>query len=76
MMQQRTISAVSLWEGVDEPLREDIDHSAGNGGLSIRRGFWKLNLAAEDGGFAALSNKTFSRMNYLICELTSVKLRM
>ena len=54
-----SISAVSLWEGVDEPSREDIVHSAGNGGLSIRRGFWKLNLVAEGGGFAALSNSNF-----------------
>lgn len=54
-----SVSAVSLWEGIDKPLREDIVHSSGNGGFSIRRGFWKLNLVADGGGFAALSNTEF-----------------
>jgi len=55
-----SISATSLWEGDNKALREDIVHSAGNGGLSIRRGFWKLNLVAKGGGFAALDNTDFT----------------
>jgi len=52
-------SALSLWQGHDKATREDVVHSAGNGGLSIRRGFWKLNLVADGGGFAALNNTNF-----------------
>ncbi len=54
-----SISAASLWQGYDKPVREDIVHSSGNGGFSIRRGFWKLNLVADGGGFAAASDQEF-----------------
>lgn len=54
-----SVSALSLWEGHDEPVREDIVHSTGNGGFAIRRDFWKLNLVNEGGGFAALNDTNF-----------------
>lgn len=54
-----SVSAIRLWQGFDKPLREDIVHSTGNGGFSIRRGFWKLNLVSNGGGFAALNEKNF-----------------
>lgn len=54
-----SVSAIRLWQGIDKPLREDIVHSTGNGGFSIRRGFWKLNLVSNGGGFAALNDKNF-----------------
>lgn len=54
-----SMSAASLWQGYDKPVREDIVHSSGNGGFSIRRGFWKLNLVADGGGFAAASDQEF-----------------
>lgn len=63
-----SVSALSLWEGHDRPMRKDIVHSAGNGGLSIRRGFWKLNLVAEGGGFSALGNTNFEP-----CELFDLR---
>lgn len=44
-----SISNLSLWQGKEEPVREDIIHSASNGGFSIRRDFWKL-IMVEDGG--------------------------
>jgi len=55
-----SVSATSLWEGEEKPIREDIVHAAGNGGFSIRHGFWKLNLMAKGGGFAALDNEDFT----------------
>lgn len=54
-----SLSAVTLWSGSDEPLREDIVHSSGNGGMSIRRGFWKLNLVKDGGGFSSIYETEF-----------------
>lgn len=42
-------SNLPLWQSKEEPVRQDIIHSAANGGFSIRRDFWKLILV-EDGG--------------------------
>ena len=42
-------SNLPLWQGKDQAVREDIIHSAGNGGFSIRRDFWKL-IMVKDGG--------------------------
>ncbi|MCI5775838.1 MAG: arylsulfatase [Aerococcus sp.] len=44
-------SNYSLWRGKDEPVREDIVYSSGNGGFSIRRDFWKLVLVKDGGVF-------------------------
>lgn len=44
-----SVSNLSLWKGEDKKVRDDIVHSAANGGFSIRSGFWKLILT-EDGG--------------------------
>ncbi|MBU5668440.1 arylsulfatase [Peptoniphilus sp. MSJ-1] len=44
-----SISNLSLWKGEDKDVREDIVHSSGNGGLSIREGFWKLILTTGGG---------------------------
>lgn len=44
-------SILSILKGEDKPVRKDIVHSAGNGGFSIRRDFWKLNLVRDGGGF-------------------------
>jgi len=48
-----SISNVPLWEGKNEPVREDVVHSSANGGLSIRRGDWKLELVYNGGGLLA-----------------------
>jgi len=45
-----SISNLSLWNGEDHPVREDIVHSSGIGGFSIRKDFWKLNLVKDGGG--------------------------
>ena len=45
-----SVSNLPLWQGGDGPVREDIVHSSGIGGFSIRRGFWKLNLVHDGGG--------------------------
>ncbi|MGX7406075.1 protein of unknown function [Aerococcus urinaehominis] len=42
-------SNLALWQGNDQAVRQDIIHSAVNGGFSIRRDFWKLNVV-KDGG--------------------------
>ncbi len=47
-----SISNLSLWKGLNDAVRKDIIHTSGNGGFSIRRGFWKLILV-EDGGMKA-----------------------
>lgn len=44
-----SISNLPLWTGEGQSVRGDIVHSSGNGGFSIRRGFWKLILV-KDGG--------------------------
>ena len=44
-----SVSNLPIWKGRDEPVRNDIVHSSGNGGLSIRRGRWKLNLVTDGG---------------------------
>jgi len=54
-----SVSATSLWRGEDNPIREDIIHASGNGGFSIRRGFWKLNLMADGGGLASFDSDHF-----------------
>lgn len=46
-----SISNLSLWQGEDKPVREDIIHSSINGGFSIRRDFWKL-IFVTDGGMS------------------------
>ena len=46
-----SFSLLPLLKGSDTPIREDIVHSSGNGGFSIRRGFWKLIFVKEGGGF-------------------------
>lgn len=46
-------SILSIWKGEEEPVRKDIVHSSGNGGFSIRRDFWKLNLVSNGGGFGS-----------------------
>lgn len=48
-----SISNVPLWKGEDEPVREDVVHSSANGGLSIRRGDWKLDFVYDGGGLVA-----------------------
>ena len=45
-----SVSNLSLWQGDDQPVRQDIVHSSGIGGFSIRRDFWKLNLVRDGGG--------------------------
>lgn len=42
-------SNYALWQGKDEPVRQDIVYSSGNGGFSIRRDFWKLILVTDGG---------------------------
>ncbi len=42
-------SNLNLWKGEDQAVREDIIHSSGNGGFSIRRDFWKLILVTDGG---------------------------
>ncbi|GAA0353295.1 arylsulfatase [Alkalibacterium iburiense] len=54
-----SVSLVDLLKGSDEPVREDVVHSSGNGGLSIRRGFWKLNLVDNGGGFSEIDQTNF-----------------
>ncbi len=54
-----SVSLVDLLNGKDEPVQEDVVHSSGNGGLSIRRGFWKLTLVNNGGGFSELEQKDF-----------------
>ncbi|MFC7364668.1 arylsulfatase [Bhargavaea changchunensis] len=44
-----SISNLPLWEGQEHTVRSYIVHSSGNGGLSIRRGRWKLNLVTDGG---------------------------
>lgn len=46
-----SVSNLPLWTGEGRTVREDIVHSSGNGGFSIRRGFWKL-IMVKDGGSA------------------------
>jgi len=46
-----SFSAVSVLEGEKDSVRKDIIHSAGDGGFSIRRDFWKLNIVRGGGGF-------------------------
>ena len=46
-----SVSELSIWQGQDEPIRQDIIHSSGMGGFSIRRDFWKLNLVKDGGNF-------------------------
>lgn len=48
-----SVSNVKLWAGEDEPVREDMVHSSGSGGLSIRQGKWKL-IFVEGGGAVPL----------------------
>ncbi len=45
-----SISNVPLWQGEDAAVREDIVHTPANGGFSIRRGDWKLELVMNGGG--------------------------
>ncbi|WP_087974229.1 sulfatase-like hydrolase/transferase [Oceanobacillus rekensis] len=47
-----SISNIPLWQGKNESVREDIVHSSANGGFSIRRGDWKLELVYNGGGLA------------------------
>lgn len=53
-----SISNVPLWQGKNEAVREDIVHSSANGGFSIRRGDWKLELVLGGGGFGDSSIET------------------
>lgn len=45
-----SFSALPVWKGQNEGSRKDIIHSSGNGGFSIRRSFWKLNIVQSGGG--------------------------
>ena len=51
-----SVSTTALWTGEDTPVREDIVHSSAIGGLSIRRGPWKLDFVYEGGGMKAVSS--------------------
>lgn len=50
-----SISNISLWKGDNAPIREDIVHSSGVGGFSIRRDFWKLTLVKNGGGMQMIT---------------------
>jgi arylsulfatase A-like enzyme len=52
-----SISNYPLWQGKDKPVRKDIVHSSANGGLSIRRGDWKLELVYNGGGMEDAANE-------------------
>ncbi|HZK00301.1 MAG TPA: arylsulfatase [Tissierellaceae bacterium] len=45
-----SISNLSIWQGSNDQVRDDIVHSCGNGGLSIRTNEWKLNFVRDGGG--------------------------
>lgn len=47
-----SVSNYPIWKGNAEPVRRDIVHSSANGGLSIRRGDWKLEFVYNGGGMA------------------------
>ncbi|SEJ29120.1 Arylsulfatase A [Bhargavaea ginsengi] len=45
-----SVSNLTIWKGNEQSIRNDIVHSSGNGGFSIRKGHWKLNLVTDGGG--------------------------
>ncbi len=53
-----SISHYSLWNGEDQPVREDLVMSSLNGSLSLREGPWKLELCPASGGPSDLINHT------------------
>ncbi|RHW36144.1 arylsulfatase [Lysinibacillus yapensis] len=76
-----SISNVPLWKGKNEPVREDIVHSSANGGLSIRRGDWKLECVYNGGGMInfreGLENQVYKPVELYnlkedICETNNV----
>ncbi len=69
-------SLIPVLKGERKSVREDIVHSSGNGGFSIRRGYWKLNLVAEGGGFDAsysLKDETKEDTHFRPCELFDLR---
>lgn len=46
-----SISALSLFMGSEEPVREDAVFHSGNGSFSIIKDNWKLSLCSDSGGF-------------------------
>lgn len=67
-----SISNFPLWEGKDETVREDIVHSSSNGGLSIRRGDWKLDFVYNGGGMNATDTEA-SEQTFEPSELYDLK---
>ncbi|WP_222928594.1 sulfatase family protein [Oceanobacillus piezotolerans] len=67
-----SISNVSLWQGENEPVRDEVVHTSANGGFSIRRGDWKLELVNNGGGLAD-SRKGAGGQLYQPTELYNLK---
>lgn len=50
-----SVSQLRVWQGTEEPARDDIVSSSGGGGLAIRKGEWKLAFTTTSDGFSALA---------------------
>lgn len=50
-----SVSQLSAWQGATDLTRETVVASSGGGGLTIRRGDWKLAFTSTSDGFKALS---------------------
>lgn len=46
-----SVSQLAVWQGEATPARQDVVTSSGGGGLSIRKGRWKLACATGSDGF-------------------------
>ncbi len=55
-----SISTLPILQGRNKAVRQDIIHSSANGGLSIRRGKWKLDFV-EDGGGMAVTKENIAK---------------
>ena len=44
-----SVSLLPLLDGRNEPVRRSVIHSSGNGSLSIRNRYWKLELCPDNG---------------------------
>lgn len=67
-------SNLSLWQGVDQPVRQDIISSAGNGAFAIRRDFWKLIMTPGDGmNFAYARNLDSYKDTFKVAQLYDLR---
>ncbi len=52
-----SFSNLSLWNGVDQEVRDSIIHHSCDGSLSLRKGDWKLEMCPGCGGWRQVKEK-------------------